>query len=153
VRHIRAALHATAEPGSTGRLSHALLESTCSAAGIRLGAFDHRILAWLSSAEAGTVAVVAGLISRAHASGDEPALVLIPGGSRQTWKLWTPGKTAEPACEGTLDQVITASRLIPGPLILDDPLGSDWERPGSLPHPGFPPTARPRLSGPEAGPE
>jgi hypothetical protein len=39
------------------------------AAGVELGAWDQRIVAWLSMYEQSTVAVVAGLISRAHDAG------------------------------------------------------------------------------------
>ena len=38
-------------------------------AGVELGAFDRRVLAWLSGWEPETAVVIAGLITRAHAAG------------------------------------------------------------------------------------
>ena len=56
------------EPGSyTVRNELALLEA-CAAAGVHLGAYDRRILAWLAGFEPQTVAVVAGIILRAGES-------------------------------------------------------------------------------------
>lgn len=43
-----------------------LLEEACTATGVRLGAYDHRILLWLAGWEPSTCAVIAGLITRAH---------------------------------------------------------------------------------------
>lgn len=43
------------------------LEEACAAAGVELGVFDRRILAWLAGWEPSTVQVVIGLISRAAA--------------------------------------------------------------------------------------
>jgi hypothetical protein len=60
-----------AEPG-TGQwrqLQHRMLCEAVSAAGVEVGAFDHRILVWLAGFEPETCAVVAGLISRANAAG------------------------------------------------------------------------------------
>jgi hypothetical protein len=48
---------------------HRLMEDACTAAGIRLGAYDHRILLWLAEWEPSTCAVIAGLITRAHNAG------------------------------------------------------------------------------------
>ncbi len=126
-------MHVTAaQPGGMGRLSHQLLESACTAAGVTVGAFDHEILLWLARYEPEMCAVVAGLITRAASGHRDPGAPAAPGtGSRAAWKLWHPSSTAEPVCEGSFDQVITAARLTEGPLILDDPLGSDWERLGS----------------------
>jgi len=116
-----------AGPGSAGCLNHALLESACAQAGVALGAFDHRILSWLSGHEPETAVTVAGWIARAHAAWDGPALVLVPGG-REPWKLYAPGEATEPVCEGTLDQVMSAARLIERPLVIHDPSGPGWER-------------------------
>lgn len=58
-----------ASPG-TGRMfphNHRMLEEACNKAGVELGAYDHRILAWLSGYEPATCAVIAGIISRARA--------------------------------------------------------------------------------------
>lgn len=41
----------------------------CDAAGIKLGAYDRRILTWLANFEPATVQVVMGLIGRAHVGG------------------------------------------------------------------------------------
>lgn len=60
--------HITASPaGSWTDGCHRLLEDACTAAGVELGACDHRILIWLANWEPATCAVVAGLITRAHA--------------------------------------------------------------------------------------
>jgi hypothetical protein len=64
VRHIL-----DSPPGSWQAGSHKHLEDACTAAGVRLGSFDHRILLWLAGYEPATAAVVAGLIARAHAAG------------------------------------------------------------------------------------
>lgn len=42
------------------------LEAACAAAGVELGAFDRRILAWLAGWESSTVQVIIGLIARAN---------------------------------------------------------------------------------------
>lgn len=53
------------EPSAAaGRNELALLEA-CAAAGVHLGAYDRRVLAWLSGWEPQTVAVVVGIILRA----------------------------------------------------------------------------------------
>jgi hypothetical protein len=49
--------------------NHAYLAGACQRAGVVLGAFDARILAWLANYEPETCAVVAGLITRAYAAG------------------------------------------------------------------------------------
>src|SRR6266568_3723268 len=49
--------------------NHRLLEDACRAAGVELGKWDERILVWLAKWEPSTVAVVAGLIARAHEAG------------------------------------------------------------------------------------
>jgi hypothetical protein len=43
----------------------------CAAAGVYLGAYDHRIIEWLTGWEPATCAVIAGLITRAHAAGQD----------------------------------------------------------------------------------
>ena len=60
-----------ADPG-VGRMAphnHRMLDEACAAARIGLGAFDRRVLAWLSGYEPETCAVVAGLITRAYEAG------------------------------------------------------------------------------------
>jgi hypothetical protein len=59
------------EPGTGAwtAAEHRLLCQALSDAGVELGAYDHRILLWLAGWEPSTVAVIAGLISRAHAAG------------------------------------------------------------------------------------
>jgi hypothetical protein len=47
----------------------AMLAAACEAAGVQVGAYDQRILAWLSGWEPQTCAVIAGLITRAAAGG------------------------------------------------------------------------------------
>jgi hypothetical protein len=46
---------------------HRMLLSACEQAGISLGAYDFRIIGWLTHLEDATCAVIAGLITRAHA--------------------------------------------------------------------------------------
>jgi hypothetical protein len=42
-----------------------LLEDACRAAGVQVGAYDYKILVWLTTWEPATCAVIAGLITRA----------------------------------------------------------------------------------------
>jgi hypothetical protein len=59
-------------PGGDARdlkLSH--LREACADAGVELGRYDTRILAWLATYEPTTVQVVIGVISRAHAAGQD----------------------------------------------------------------------------------
>jgi hypothetical protein len=47
----------------------ALITDECERAGVRLGAYDARIVAWLGNWEPQTCAVIAGLIRRAYETG------------------------------------------------------------------------------------
>ena len=67
VQAIYAAMEATS--GVMGDLNHRMLDEACRAAGAGLGAWDHRVLLWLAGYEPETCAVIAGLITRAHAAG------------------------------------------------------------------------------------
>jgi hypothetical protein len=60
-----------ADPGVGRMTPHngRMLRESCAAAGVALGAFDARIVSWLAGWEPETCAVIAGLISRAHAAG------------------------------------------------------------------------------------
>ena len=60
-----------ADPGVGRMAPHSLrmLEEACAAAGVGLGAYDRRVLAWLAGWEPQVCAVVAGLITRAHDAG------------------------------------------------------------------------------------
>jgi hypothetical protein len=78
VRHIYDSPPGT---GAWGDGNLRLLEGACQAAGVQLGAYDHRILIWLTAWEPATCAVIAGLITRAHATAD---VVVFPEGPRQT---------------------------------------------------------------------
>lgn len=65
-----AARHVTAgPPASWPHGSHRLIEDACTAAGVQVGAYDHRIIEWLAGWEPATCAVVAGLIARAAEGG------------------------------------------------------------------------------------
>jgi hypothetical protein len=55
--------------GAWGAGNLQLLEDACRAAGVQLGAYDYRILVWLTGWEPTTCAVIAGLITRAHEAG------------------------------------------------------------------------------------
>ncbi len=50
-----------------------MLTGACEAAGVGLGAFDERIVAWLAGFEDSTCAVIAGLIARAGTVRQRPA--------------------------------------------------------------------------------
>ena len=63
-RHI---YHLDPGTGAWQAASHRMLEDACTAAGVTLGAFDQEILLWLAGWTPSTVAVLAGLISRARA--------------------------------------------------------------------------------------
>ena len=66
VRAVYAAFGADPGPGKMTPHNLAMLEGACEAAGLELGAYDRRILAWLAGWEPQTCAVVAGLITRAN---------------------------------------------------------------------------------------
>ena len=68
VQAVRAAFRAAPGAGAHEPHNRALIEDACRAAGVKLGAYDRRIVAWLASWEPQICAVVAGLIRRAHAS-------------------------------------------------------------------------------------
>lgn len=53
--------------GVLAEANHARLSEACQSAGVTLGAYDARILAWLANYEPETCAVITGLISRASA--------------------------------------------------------------------------------------
>jgi hypothetical protein len=55
--------------GAWGAAAHKMLEDAC--AGIDLGAYDHAIILWLAGWEPSTVAVIAGLITRARQAGGD----------------------------------------------------------------------------------
>jgi hypothetical protein len=60
-----------ADPG-TGRMApdcRSILDAACQAAGVDVGAYDDRILTWLSQWEPQMCAVIAGLITRAFEAG------------------------------------------------------------------------------------
>lgn len=55
--------------GVLAERNRARLVDACQSAGVALGSFDGRVLAWLASYEPETCVVVAGLITRAYAAG------------------------------------------------------------------------------------
>ncbi len=65
----RAAADHAGLTGTIATRNHQMLTRACWAAHVETGAFDARILAWLANYEPATVAVVAGLIIRAHEAG------------------------------------------------------------------------------------
>jgi hypothetical protein len=69
VRAVYDAFDAAPGVGRMARHNERMLRESCAAAGVALGAFDARIVSWLSGWEPGTCAVIAGLISRAHLAG------------------------------------------------------------------------------------
>jgi hypothetical protein len=68
VRAIYAAMRASSRAGVMAELGHRLLEEACAAAGVEVGAYDHKILVWLAGFEPQACAVIAGLIARARQS-------------------------------------------------------------------------------------
>jgi hypothetical protein len=52
-------------PGHMGMVNRARLAEACDAAGVELGAYDMRVLDWVTRWEPEVVAVVAGVILRA----------------------------------------------------------------------------------------
>ena len=50
----------------SGKQNRQLLTQACEQAGVTLGAYDQRIIDWLSGYEDATCMVIAGLIARAH---------------------------------------------------------------------------------------
>jgi hypothetical protein len=69
VQEIYAAFRAGPGMGRMAPHTNALLVDACVMAGVELGAFDRRVLAWLSGWEPETAAVIAGLITRSHEAG------------------------------------------------------------------------------------
>ena len=72
-REARTAAHQVVRPEEGWSILHKsqnlfVLEQACEAAGVELGAFDRRILDWLSGFEDSICAVVAGLVARAVAA-------------------------------------------------------------------------------------
>lgn len=57
-----------------------MLTRACDAAGVTLGAYDRRILAWVAGFEDSTCAVVAGLITRAYEAGQRSSAKEGPDG-------------------------------------------------------------------------
>ena len=55
--------------GALGEANLAYLQEACQRSGVILGAYDSRILLWFANWEPQTCAVLAGLITRAHAAG------------------------------------------------------------------------------------
>lgn len=75
-RQARMAALAATDPNEASLLTSAgnreILARACEDAGVTLGAYDERILAWLAGFEPAMCAVVAGLVTRAHAAGAAP---------------------------------------------------------------------------------
>lgn len=70
VRAVYAASTPSSRPGVLAEGNHRMLLETLEAAGVELGEYDARIVAWLAKWEPQTCAVVAGLITRAAAGGE-----------------------------------------------------------------------------------
>jgi hypothetical protein len=72
-REARSSAHEVVRPESGWSILHksqnlVVLERACEAAGVELGAYDQRILDWLSGFEDSICGVVAGLVARAVAT-------------------------------------------------------------------------------------
>lgn len=59
--------------GVLGERAHRMLCESITAAGVELGAYDHRIVQWLAGMEVESCAVFAGIITRAHQAGQRSA--------------------------------------------------------------------------------
>jgi hypothetical protein len=57
------------ESANLADAQHRLLEEACTAAGVELGHYDHRVILWLANYEPQMCAVVAALITRAYQAG------------------------------------------------------------------------------------
>lgn len=69
VQAVYEAFRADAGVGRMAPHIRRMLDEACAAAGVDLGAYDHRIVQWLAGWEPETCAVVAGLITRAYEAG------------------------------------------------------------------------------------
>jgi hypothetical protein len=67
VAHIYEQARRSIRRGVLAEANHAHLVDACQSAGVTLGAYDARILAWLANYEPETCAVITGLITRASA--------------------------------------------------------------------------------------
>lgn len=68
VRAIYGAMRASSRRGVMAEQGHRLLEEACEAAGVEVGAYDHKIIVWLAGFEPQASAVITGLITRARPS-------------------------------------------------------------------------------------
>jgi hypothetical protein len=71
-RAIYDTMRASHERGAADAMCTALIVSACDAAGVELGAYDERILAWMGNWEPQTCQVIAGLITRASEAARHP---------------------------------------------------------------------------------
>jgi hypothetical protein len=81
VRVVHDAFRADPSPRRMAPRNHRLLCEPASAAGGGSRSHDHRILPWLAGYEPETCAVIAGIITRATAAGQDP-LLLTPSDRR-----------------------------------------------------------------------
>ncbi len=65
----RVALHPDVRVEIAEKIKTDHLLTRCTAAGVELGAYDRRIIAWLGRWEPTTARVIGALIGRAHAAG------------------------------------------------------------------------------------
>ena len=84
VQEIYAAFRADPGMGRMAPLINALLVDVCTMAGVDLGAFDRRVLSWLSGWEPETAAVICGMITRAHEAGRARSAMLGSAPARKT---------------------------------------------------------------------
>jgi hypothetical protein len=109
-----------------------LLEDACTAARVKLGAFDHRIVLWLAGWEPSTCAVIAGLIARAHeagATGEPSPVQAVTAADREALRAAL-GRVKE-RLDNAGSDLVDLARLLDGPpgqlaegaAILIDP---DW---------------------------
>jgi hypothetical protein len=118
VRAVYAAFDAGPGQGRMQAPNHRMLEQACEAAGVTLGAYDHRILLWLAGWEPQTCAVVAGMISRAAHPADieaaDIAIIRQALADASAWRTWrTEGdRAADTELAGAYERLLR--RLITG---------------------------------------
>lgn len=75
VAHIHGQARRSIRRDVLAEANHARLMDACQAAGVTLGAYDVKILAWLANYEPETCAVITGLITRANVVGRTVACI------------------------------------------------------------------------------
>lgn len=105
------------ELGSYRAIQMEHLRQACAGAGVELGAYDERILAWLATYEPATVQVVIGLISRAHAAGLAQSQPIALVQARDLARRWA---TVGVPHGSVLEEIAELLGKVGGPLITNE---------------------------------